>query len=71
MERDGIYPELASQRSPLREEGNKNATYDTIWKPHRLEDVRVEIDDESREHGMQEDGQQYLCVDCPFDEAKD
>lgn len=33
--------------------------------------MSIEVDDESREYGMQEDGQQYLCVDCPLDEAED
>lgn len=69
MERDGIYIELVSQDRSLV--GCEGETYDSIWQSHCLEDMGVKVDHESCEYRMQEDGQQYLCVDCPLDEAED
>lgn len=46
-------------------------TYDGVWKPHRLEDMGVKVDHEGREYGMQEDGKQYICMDCSLDKAED
>lgn len=69
MERDGIYTELFSQGKPPPHWNGE--TYDAIRKSHCLKDMCIEVDHKSREYGMQEDGQQYLCVDCPLDEAED
>lgn len=46
--------EAVSSRSIPADAGDE--AYNTIGKPHGLKDIGVQVDHESREYGMQEDG---------------